>query len=135
MKITMGKDYKKWMTLEEYEQAKGIISGEKENPLTPAYYAEMAAREILAAKKANGVTDWFREVLVASAEISGNCRVRDYYGDNTGKLDIWISAKVTTGYGYLELGAYVTDIQSISCASHGEMACHMYQRYARFEDR
>lgn len=135
MRVTFDKDYKKYLTIAEYEAAKRIIAGEKEADYTPAWWAEMAAKEILRAKKAAGISDWFGEVLTADAKIAGNCRVQDYWGDDTGKLDIWISAKVTTGRGYLELGAYISDINSISCESRGEMACHMYQRYARFEEQ
>ena len=134
MKVTLDKDYKNWMTVSELERAKQMITEFKTDfDLTPAYYAEQAAREILAAYKADGITDWVDSVLTASAERSGNGRLYDYWGDGTGKLDVWITAKVTTSWGYLELGAYLSDIQSICWNSAGEMACHMYKRYARFD--
>ena len=104
MKVTLDKDYKNWMTVSELERAKQMITEFKTDfDLTPAYYAEQAAREILAAYKADGITDWVDAVLTASAEISGNGRLYDYWGDGTGKLDVWITAKVTTSWGYLEL--------------------------------
>lgn len=51
----------------------------------------------------------------------------DAYGEDTHQMDIWVEAVAKTFDGYLELGAYLTDINGI--APNTDFTEHMYARY------
>ena len=106
MKVKMPHDWKTWMTVAEAEQAKLVIAYEKEDDEKPAYWAEMAAREAL-----RGTGDYVDEVLKAEAEICKNSRaIWDRYGEGTGMIDVWITGTAKAGNGFIEFGAYLSDI-------------------------
>ena len=105
MKISFPKGYKTWMTLEDVDRTKEVAAGEKEDVFTPKDYAEMAANMALKHE-----SDYFEKVLEAKAEFARNARIWNDYTDNSGNMDIWISATVKTAKGFMEIGAYVTDI-------------------------
>ena len=105
MKVKMDKDYKTYYTIEEAEQAKRVIKAEKDDDETAAGWAEYAVKEYLK----NGFGHCER-ILEATATIKKNARVWDAYGDNTGCIDVWIEATAKITNGYLEIGAYLSDI-------------------------
>ena len=123
MKVTFGKDYKKYLTLSEYEYAKTMIRDFKEDESSAAEYAEYAVNAIGAAHGVGGC----ERVLDCSAEIAGNCRVHDNYGTGSGTLDIWLHGVAKTWDAYIEFGAYLTDIWSLCGDNAADIArAHMY---------
>lgn len=80
MKVTLTKEAMDYITMAEAKEARRIIKEMKDDTYIEEY-AESAA--VLA-----GGNDSY-EILKADAKISKNSRVWNYYGDNTGNLDIW----------------------------------------------
>lgn len=106
MRVAMDKDYKRYYTINEVDVAKRIIKQEKEeDESTPAEWAEYAVREAL-----RGTNKSLCEVITATARISKNCRAWDAYFEGSWNLDIWIEALARTTEGYIEIGAYLSDI-------------------------
>lgn len=122
MKVTLPKDYRKTFTLEELDIARKIIRDMKDDDATPAWYAEVAINHWFAHK-----SDGLDRVLEATAEISKNRMAWNAYGDDTRQADIWVSAVAKTWGGYLELGAYLTDIWNIG--GDTDYTQHMYAQY------
>lgn len=118
MKITFGKDYKKYLTVEEHEYAKTMIRDFKEDESTPAEYAVYAVNAIGAAYDIGSCEC----VLDCSAEIAGNCRIYDYYGTGSGKLDVWLHGVAKTWDAYIEFGAYLSDVWSLDSDNKEETA-------------
>ena len=103
MKVKFEKDYKKYLTVEEVEKAREIMSSFVDDEWNAEEYAEMAVRAIAGSCE---------EVLQATAYISKNCRVFDAFAD-CGHLDVWIEYKATCGYRgekFIRGGSYITDI-------------------------
>ena len=109
MKVTLPKDYRKLFTLEEMDIARKIIRDMKDDDFTPATYAEIAIDHWFAHHTADGRDT----VLTAKAEISKNRMAWNAYSDDSRQMDIWVSAVTKTYDGYLEIGAYLTDIWQI----------------------
>lgn len=109
MKIRMPKHYKKF-TLEEMEQTKRVRDALKEweDVTTAEEWLRMAAQDII-----RGEGDYILEVLKAEAEFAGNCRIWNAYGEDTGRMDIWIKGIVQCWNQVLEIGCYLTDIWNI----------------------
>lgn len=104
MIVKITNESKKWMTVYELEQAKIIIQQFNEDD-SMADLCQIAAR--IASKS---VYDSF-EILRSSAEIAGNCRIRDAYHDGSGKLDVWIECYAYNPYiSFFAIGAYYTDL-------------------------
>lgn len=128
MKVKLPKDYRARFTLEDMDIARKLIRDLKEDDATPTWYAEIA------------VDHWLRNtstcrdaVLTATAEIAKNGRAWDAFGEGTGHMDVWIESVTKTWGGYLELGAYLTDIWSIG--GDADFTEHMYAQYfTRSED-
>lgn len=127
MKVTLPKDYRKMFTLEELDIARTIIRDMKEDTSTPAEYIVYAVYDWLDSIRANAKDikdyDFFRKVLSATATPQKNRNAWDAYGEGTQHMDIWIDAIVRTSNGFLVIGAYLTDIWSIS------EDCSMIDRY------
>lgn len=105
MKVTLEKDYRKFYTLEDLDHAKAVIAYEKEeDDETAKGWAVYAVNEAL-----EGTNDRCVEVVKADARTAKNCRLWNGYGD-TGNMDIWIEALAKTDDGYIEIGAYLSDI-------------------------
>lgn len=121
MKVTLEKDYKRYYTLEDMESAKAVIQYEKEDLETAAGWLEYAAIEAIKA-----IDDTFREVVTAKAHTARNCRAWNAYGDNTYDIDVWIEGLVRTSQGYMELGAYLSDIWQTGGTYYRD---HEYIRY------
>lgn len=106
MKVSLEKDYRKYYTLEELDQAKAVIAWEKLNDEeTAAGWAEYAAREAL-----KDSTEYPMEVIQASARTAKNRRAWNAFGEETGQMDVWIKCLARTTKGFIEVGAYLTDI-------------------------
>lgn len=131
MKVKMDRNYRKYYTLEQVDQAKAVIAWEKEDEETAAGWARYAVNEAL---KGTGVSaaDWMDGwILKADATTARNGRAWNQYGEGTGDMDIWIDAVVRTGEGFLEVGAYLSDIWLTGATDYRQ---HMYiKRYATVE--
>ena len=105
MKVTLTKEYKKYFTLEDLENAKEIIRDMKDDESTAAEYAKYAIDHYLDPKN-----DYCVEVLKASAEVLNYYRAHDVFNDHSNNLDIMITATAKTRHGYIEIMAYISDI-------------------------
>lgn len=119
MKIKLPKDYKKWMTVERYEEAKAIINDYSEPTSYFEDYAQTAAR---IASKSNA--DF--EIIKLSAEIEG-------HDDNNGcfdhNLDIYLEFYAFDSfYGFYAIGAYLSDIWQATGENSDELRAKMYIR-------
>lgn len=108
MRVTFDKDYKKNLTIAEYETAREIIAQEKEDDFTAKDYAEMLVREAL-----KDMDDWSRDILKADAVIMRNNMAWNKYTADSENVDVWVSAIAETGRGFLKVGGYLTDIWCI----------------------
>ena len=106
MKVNMEKDYRQYYTMIDVENAKEIIKMEKEDDENKAKdWAEYAVNEAL-----KGTDDFLRDIIEASAETAKNCRAWNEYGEGTADMDVWIRCTARTADGYIEVGAYLSDI-------------------------
>ena len=105
MKVKLEKDYKKYYTMLDVDRAKLVIQFEKEDDETAAGWAEYAVREAL-----QDSMEYCNEIIRASAETSRNHRIWDAYGEGTGSMDVYITALAKTSEGFIEIGAYLSDI-------------------------
>ena len=102
MKVTLPKDYKEIFTMAQLEAAKQVIAQEKDqDEETPAGWAKMAIAE---------EGSYPEKILEATATICRNCRIWNQYTDESRDLDVWIEATAKTTEGFMEIGAYLTDI-------------------------
>lgn len=127
MKVKLEPNYKRYYTVEEYEQAKVVIAYEKENDDAKVeHYAEMAVREFCRIHKCHG-TD---TILTASATTGKNRRAynvyttTDEYGCPTGEsgqmdicietyAEIFIETDSSFEKAILHLFAMLSDIWQI----------------------
>ena len=105
MKVTIERGYKDFYTLTDLESAKAIIKAEKEDEWTAKDAAEYAVKEAL-----SGTDDYLDKVIEATARTAKNSRIHDAHGEGTGMMDVWIEATARTRKGYVEVGAYLSDI-------------------------
>lgn len=105
MKVTLEKNYREYYTLEDLDIAKQIIKEEKEDEFTAKEWAKMAVGEAL-----KDSSDFLIEVLSATATTGGNADAWDRYFDGSRHMDVWIEATAKTCDGYIEIGAYLSDI-------------------------
>lgn len=125
MKISITKESKKVITIEEAQIAQKIIEGEKESTMTVAEAAEMAVNA--AAILHN--EDRCCRVLEATAQISKNIHVWNFYHDDSRHLDVWVEATAQTENGFCIIGAYLSDIYQIASDNREEIARHMFVRW------
>ena len=122
MKVRMADDYKKFFTLEDVARAKMVIKYEKENDEDTAKgWAEYAVNEA-----AKGLHDYCVEIMKAEAKTAKNYRAWNAYGDGTEDMDVWIEATAKTCDGFIEVGAYLSDIWQTGAV---EYTHHMYVKY------
>ena len=105
MKVNMTSDSKRIVTVEEMPAAREIIRQMKADENSAADYIRYAV---------NALGNGCEKVYEASAEIAKNCRIWDAYGSGTGTLDVLIKATARTWNGFVEIGAYITDLWNIS---------------------
>ena len=123
MKVRMEDGYRAFYTLEDVDRAKKVIAFEKENDEeTVKGWAEYAVNE--AVKNKN--SDYCVEILKAEARTARNYRAWNLYGDDTDNMDVWIEATAKTSYGFVEVGAYLSDIWQTGAVKYTE---HMYIKY------
>ena len=132
MKVTLGKNYRKYYTLDDLDRARKVIAVEKEDDCPVKEYAEMAIREAL--KNDDGIAeDYIVEIFKAESHTAKNRRVWNaYYGspdDETEDMDIWIEFAAELGNGYITGGAYLSDIWQTGGIDYRE---HMHIRRAEF---
>ena len=118
MKINFTKDMKKVFTLADMEAIKVIktsLEDQKDFDWEVNYAALLASN--------NNVGN----VIQYKAYWSKNGRIADYYGEGSGQVDVWIEIYAyDTFYGFYEIGAYISDIWSISSDNHEEIKSNMY---------
>ena len=123
MKVKLEKDYKDWYTVSDLERAKEVIKVEKWDDETAAGWAQYAVNEAL---KSPSINDSCEEILKASARTAKNNRVWNAYGENTGNMDVWIEAIAQTIWGFLKVGAYLSDIWESGATDYRDK---MYVKY------
>lgn len=122
MKVSITKQSKKVIKLEEAPIARKMIEEMKDDEISVSEYAEMAARV------AGGNGNY--EILKASAEIAKNARVLNRYGDDTGDMDIWIEFYAFNSYrGFFEIGVYLSDIWEICGNNNDDIKSRMYIKH------
>ena len=121
MKITVTKDSKRYITLDEAETVKEIIRDFNTPDENLTDYAKIAARI------ASGESC---EIIKATAEIAKNCRAWNEYSDHSGELDIWIKFTAFSDFkGFYIVGAYLSDIwQSCGDDNAEELRARFYVR-------
>ena len=121
MKVKMTADSKRLVNLEDAKMVNRIIREMKDDEETAEGYARYAVN---AASEYGTV-----KVYEAEAEIVKNSRVWNAYGDDTKDFDIWINATARTSDGFMDVGAYLTDIWALTGDNHNEIAkSYMYIR-------
>lgn len=125
MKIAITKEAKQWITVADMPIVRRIIEDMKEdNGLKE--YAEIAIRAAVEGT-------YSIDILRVQAEICGNRRVWDAYGEGTKTFDFWITATAQTNNGFVIIGANLTDIWKITGRRNddAEYTAHMYTRLFR----
>ena len=120
MKVKITEDSKKVLTLADMPAARKIIKDLKEDSCLEEYGQWCG-------NIASGSNESL-EILKAEAEIAKNCRIWNYYGDDSGDIDVWINFYVFNSYaGFYSIGAYLSDIWKIgSTEANQEVKSHMY---------
>lgn len=116
MKITITKDAKdNWMTVSMLPVAKQIIKDMKDE--------DAAADLSILAGMFHGETP--KEY---TAEMSLNSRVWEQYGENSGHMDIWITAVIDSWWNkeIYKVGCYLSDIWQSDGDNTEELKSHMY---------
>lgn len=122
MKVMVSQESKKYLTAEEYDNAKRLAKHmkEEEDEWGVADYAKLAAG---AAGHGQCI-----EIFKASATVAGNARAMDLYFEGSGRLDIWIEATAQTTEGFVIIGAYLSDIWGITGSNDKNFRGHAYIR-------
>ena len=124
MKVRLEDNYKSIYTLDDLERAKAIIKSEKEDEETAKGWAVYAAGEAL---KDSG--EVVRRVIEADARTAKNGRIWNEYGEGTGDMDVWIEALAETSEGFIQVGAYLSDIWQTGAKDY--MTNMWVERYKR----
>ena len=128
MKVTFEENYKNLYSVNEVEAAKIVIKYERENDSESAKdWAEYAVKEALKDRD-----DHLDRVLEATAETCRRCGWENNYGEGSGCMDVWIKAIARTFRGYIEVGAYLSDIWNTGAVDYRS---RMYVDYTRRQDR
>lgn len=125
MKVTLQNDYRKYYTVEDIDHAKAVIAYEKDDEMKLTEWAEYAVNEALRNEKREQV-DYLRNVIQAEAHTARNCRAGQLYGEETGDMDVWVEATAKTANGFIEVGAYLSDIWQTGATPYKQ---HMYIQY------
>lgn len=105
MKVTLVENYKSIYSLDDVARAKTVIKYQKDDSSTVSDYARYAVNEAL-----KGTDDGLVRIIEATAETARNSRVWNLYGDDTETMDVWVKAIAKTYDGFIEIGAYLSDI-------------------------
>lgn len=122
MKVKMDKEYRRNYTLEDIDRAKMVIAFEKENDEDTAKgWAKYAVNEA-----AKAYDDYSVEIIKADATTAKNYRAWNLYGDGSQDMDVWVEATAKTVNGFIEVGAYLSDIWQTGAVDYTR---HMYTKY------
>lgn len=128
MKVKLETGYRSLYTLEQVDQARAVIQYEKSDDETAAGWARYAVCEALKGTSVNPTDYADNYILEASATTARNGRIWDQYGEGTGTMDVWIHAVARTSEGFIEIGAYLSDIWQSGATDYKQ---HIYaKRYA-----
>ena len=122
MKVTLRKDYKDTFTITDLENAKKVIKQLREDETSAKEYLAFAVNEAL-----KGSNDCLGRVLEADAETYLNGRIFNAYFEGSGRMDVWVEGIAQTLDGYIEVGAYLTDIWTTGADS--DYSSRMFIRY------
>ena len=130
MKVTLLKEDKKYITLDQAPIVREIIADMKEDENTVADWAKYAI------SAPYNHREYSIEVLKASAKIAKNNRAWNALNEHSGDLDVWINATAyvscADGYEFIMIGAYLSDIWQLTYENAMEIASQMYIR--RFKE-
>ena len=127
MKVNLPKDYKLYFTISDWEKAKEVIECEKGDDNSGMVYERIAIEHAL-----KDSYECLVRIIESRAEVQPNNRIDGAYGD-TGSMDVWFNITARTDKGYLEVGAYLTDIWNIG--SDTDVRRHMWiEHYRRHVD-
>lgn len=121
MKVIINNESKRQLLVSDLPEAKAIVKSMKEDDeYTPAQYLTMAINCI--------GFGWTHTVYEATARITKNCHVWNAFSETSGEIDIWIEGVAKTSSGFVEIGAYLTDIWAITGDNADEIADRMWTR-------
>lgn len=125
MKVSLEKDYRRLYTLEDLDAAKAVIAYEKEyDEESVNGWAEYAVNEALHGEGSDYCVDCCEKVFEATARTARNSRIAwDTYGEGSGYMDVWVEATAKTSRGFIEVGAYLSDIWKTGAERYKQ---HMY---------
>lgn len=126
MEVRLEKDYRKHYTLEDADRAMEVISVESGDMMTINEYAEIAVREAV-----YGSGELVR-IIMAEAHTAKNHRVWNLYTGNSADMDVWIDFLAETDFGYINGGAYLSDI--MNCFETNGFKQYMHIKIARWEN-
>ena len=119
MNVKLTEIGKKIISVSELPEAKKIIQEMKEDSGIKEY-AQIAAN--VAVENLGKI-----EILKTTAEITKNQRVYNYYSENSGNIDIWITVYALNRYsGFYVIGAYLSDIWNVTGENSDEIRQRMY---------
>ena len=75
---------------------------------------------------AKAYDDYSVEIIKADATTAKNYRAWNLYGDESQDMDVWVEATAKTGKGFIEVGAYLSDIWQTGAVDYTH---HMYTKY------
>ena len=121
-KIQITENSKKLITMFDADNVKEMVDSLKAEELETAIhdYLDIAMSPIK-------YSNWtFYDV---SMEVCKNCRVYNYYTENSADFDIWVKFKAfNANDGFYVVGICLSDIYSISDSNKDEVKRHMYIR-------
>lgn len=122
MRVTLEKEYKRFITLEEAPLVRRFIADMKQDEFPIMDAARMAV------EVACGWGSTCVKIYEAKATFAKNQRVYNWYSEESRDFDVWIDIVAEATNGFYVMGAYLTDIHSITGENHEEIKSHMYIR-------
>lgn len=124
IKLKIDEDSKKVLTLSDMPAVKRTVKYYKENEDALSWSLDTLKNMFDAS-----------EIIKSAASISKNCRVYNYFDDDSRNIDIWINATFYSNYSrgvkggaFYKVGAYLTDIEKSTGDNWEELKGHMYIR-------
>ena len=121
MLVRLEEKYKDFYTIRDLERARAVIKMMREDEEVVAGYAEYAVNEAL-----KGRGDYLRRILKATAHTARNRRAWNAYDENSQDMDVWVDAIAETSYGFIKVGAYLSDIWQTGAIPYSQ---YMYVQY------
>ena len=122
MRVTLEKDFKRHITLEEAPIVRRIIQYMKEEGGDAKEWATSAV------DLAAGWGQCSETIFEAKASIAKNRRINNYFDEDSRDFDIWIETTAKASNGFYIIGAYLSDIWQIGDTDNKEILSHMYIR-------